>query len=241
MKTVLYIAAKAPRAGEAKTRLGQAIGHEQAVALYRAFLQDIAARFTDAPFPIGWYVTPPDAWSELAALVGRGGSALVLAQGPGDWSERQRALFAGAAARGEDRVILVASDAPQITVDVVVAAFAALDEHDLVVGPGYDGGYYLIGMRGWHDVLCGIRMSTHTVLEDILARARSLGIAVAQVAPMFDVDEIQDLGALRTLAQQRPDLAATRAALLRLNLPDTVPDTIEVSVLAACARVLARE
>ncbi|MBI2323280.1 MAG: hypothetical protein HYU88_14575, partial [Chloroflexi bacterium] len=69
MREVLYIAAKAPRVGFAKTRLGEAVGQAQAVALYAAFLRDLAARFADAPFPVGWYVTPPDAWSEIAPLV----------------------------------------------------------------------------------------------------------------------------------------------------------------------------
>jgi uncharacterized protein len=61
LKDRLYIAAKAPRAKIAKTRLGHAIGHDNAAALYKAFLIDLAARFTDAPFALGWYVTPPDA------------------------------------------------------------------------------------------------------------------------------------------------------------------------------------
>ena len=42
MRDALYIAAKAPRAGFAKTRLGREIGHERAVAFYAAFLSDLA-------------------------------------------------------------------------------------------------------------------------------------------------------------------------------------------------------
>ena len=41
----LYIAAKAPRPGLAKTRLARGIGEEAALALYRGFLSDLAARF----------------------------------------------------------------------------------------------------------------------------------------------------------------------------------------------------
>lgn len=218
MSRVLYIAAKAPRVGTAKTRLGRAIGHEAAVELYRAFLRDLAARFAAAPFPVGWYVTPADAWLELAPLVGAVGAARrVLVQGAGDWTERQSALFEGAAGRGEEQVVLIASDSPQVTVEVVGQAFRALERHDLVFGPVYDGGYYLIGMRGWHDVLRGIPMSTGTVLEQIEARARREWLAVGRVDVTFDVDEVDDLLRLRAAARARPDLQATRAALAALD------------------------
>lgn len=49
-----YFAAKAPRAGLAKTRLACSIGNAAALDLYRGFLRDLAARFASAPFPFGW-------------------------------------------------------------------------------------------------------------------------------------------------------------------------------------------
>ena len=219
MTATLYIAAKAPRPGLVKTRLGRAIGHEAAAALYRAFLRDLAASFARAPFAVGWYVTPPDAWSELRPLVGAAHRrAPVLAQGAGDWTARQEALFRGAAARGEGRTILIASDSPHLTVAAVAGAFRLLDRHDLVLGPVHDGGYYLIGMRGYRDVLRGMPMSTDTVLRQLVARARDQGLRVGLSAPTFDIDEPGDLNHLRRLLPSRPDLAATRAALRTLGL-----------------------
>ena len=115
-----FIAAKAPRPGFAKTRLAAAIGPERALGLYRAFLQDLADRFAGAPFALGWYVTPPDAWAELAPLVRRAGIApRIVAQPAGGWGERQSALFRTAASRGEERTVLIASDSPQVTPAVV--------------------------------------------------------------------------------------------------------------------------
>jgi rSAM/selenodomain-associated transferase 1 len=223
MTAALYVAARAPRPGFAKTRLGQAIGHEQANALYAAFVQDLAARLADLPFPVGWYVTPEDAWEALWRLVHpRGGRAPqpgpILVQGPGDWAARQQALFAGAAERGEQRTILIASDSPQLTLGPILEAFALLEQHDLVLGPVDDGGYYLVGMRGDWPILDGVRMSTGTVLDEIVGRAERLGLSVAFVAPTFDVDEADDLAQLAAVASERDDLPATRAALDRLGL-----------------------
>ena len=243
MTAVLYVAARAPRPGFSKTRLGQAIGHDRANILYAAFVQDLAAHLAEAPFPVGWYVTPEDAWDELEPLIypsepffaatsgaPRNGTSSappgtargpmrgpVLVQGPGDWTARQHALFATAPGRGESRTILIASDSPQITLDPIVEAFEQLERHDLVLGPVDDGGYYLIGMRGPSDVLRGVPMSTRTVLDQIIARAELLGLSTALVAPTFDVDEAVDLDRLAKVVVERDDLPSTRAALAKLG------------------------
>lgn len=221
--SALYIAAKAPRPGFAKTRLARGIGQRAALGLYRAFLRDLALRFAALPaeHALGWYITPPDAWPDLGPLVtppGARSDARILAQGEGDWAARQDALFAGAAARGEARTVLIASDSPHLAVEIVMAAFRQLDRHDLVLGPVSDGGYYLIGMRGWCDILRGVPMSTGSVLRDLIARARAQGRSVGLVAPTFDIDEARDLDHLCRLAATRADLSATRAALHEFGL-----------------------
>jgi len=228
----LYVIAKAPRVGLAKTRLGRTIGHERAVTLYRAFLQDLAARFSGAPFALGWYVTPPDAWAEISPLVGESGR--VLFQGEGDLTERQRELFREAAGRGEKRTVLIASDSPHLTVGIVEEAFRCLDRQDIVFGPTYDGGYYLIGMRGYHDVLQEAPMSVGTELDGIVARARLSGLSVALLETTFDVDVVEDIRHLRPLVLERPDLAATRDALESLGLleEESQPANGERGILA---------
>jgi len=203
MSGVLTIAAKAPLPGHVKTRLAARIGDEAAAELYRAFLTDLMARFPEAC----WYVDPLVEWSRSFP------TTRALGQPAGDWTERQRAFFRGAAARGEDRAVLVASDSPQLRRSLVDEAFALLERHEVVLGPTIDGGYSLIGMRGFHDVLAGVAMSTVSVLSELEAAARRLGVRAALLEPIYDVDEVEDLERLRLDAERRDDLPATRAAL----------------------------
>jgi uncharacterized protein len=225
MSAILYVAAKAPRSGLAKTRLGRSIGDEPATSLYAAFLRDLAVRLAGLPFPVGWYITPDDAWGDLAPLIraGTGPDAAVaepgpvLVQGYGSWATRQQMLFREAAARGETRTILIASDSPHLDVKVVGEAFGALECHDLVLGPTVDGGYYLIGMRGPWDVLDGVEMGTPTVFAEIVERAARLGLSTALVEPTFDVDDAEDLARLAEVVADRDDMPATRAALTVLG------------------------
>lgn len=233
MTATLYVAAKAPRPGFAKTRLSRAIGDQAAIALYRAFLIDLATRFTRAQLPLAWYITPPDAWLELGPLlppIAR--SAPVLAQGAGDWTLRQRQLFQLAAHDHVNRTLLIASDSPQLSVETIQHAFALLDTCDVVLGPVYDGGYYLIGMRGWHDILGGVTMSTGNVLDDLLARAAALHVSVGLLPATFDIDEAADLRHLIADVTRRDDMPATRAALSAWGLADQLNQQLLQPVIA---------
>lgn len=221
MMPMLYIAARAPRPGFTKTRLGRAIGAEAAAALYAAFLADLAHRFQIAPFGVGWFVTPPDAWPEIAAVVPSDANRpVVIPQPAGDWATRQHALFAGMACRREQRTILIASDSPQIELEQLQHAFDLLEERDLVLGPVHDGGYYLIGMRAASTatLLDDLPMSDGAVLSRLSARARARGYSIGLAESTYDVDAIADLELLCRDAWRRDDLSATRAALHQLGL-----------------------
>lgn len=209
----LFIAAKAPRPGLAKTRLGAVIGHHRAAALYAAFLTDLGARFRGS----GWYVTPGDAWPEIACLVSPRATGAVAVQPAGDWTRRQRHLLRSFAGQGEGAVVLVASDSPHLSTAYVNAAFTALGDHDLVLGPTHDGGYALIGLRRWHDVLDGIGMSEARVVDQILERAAAMELQVHLLPVTFDVDQAADLRLLREELRRRDDLPATAAALRGLD------------------------
>lgn len=216
MNDVLYIIAKAPRVGLAKTRLGASIGHEEAIELYKAFLRDLASRFSGSRFGLGWFITPPDSWPEISALTGD--TDRLLYQEKGDLTDRQRQLFREAERRGE-RAVLIGSDAPHLSIETIEEAFQALDDYDLVFKPTHDGGYCLIGMSGPYDeALEGVEMSTGSELDGIIARAENFGLKSKLLEPTFDVDVVEDLGPLRDQALAREDLVATREVLQRLRL-----------------------
>jgi glycosyltransferase A (GT-A) superfamily protein (DUF2064 family) len=93
------------------------------------------------------------------------------------------------------------------------------------MGRTLDGGYYLIGMRGFHDILSGVPMSTVTAAAALAARAEGLGLRLAELPVTFDIDEERDLEHLRrALAPAGACAPATWAALCRLGLAETAGD-----------------
>lgn len=225
---LFLIAAREPAPGKTKTRLGAAIGMERAAALYAAFLADLATRFTprdgeDWGFDVGWAYTPAEV--DFAGIL-RGigcappsSSVLFVPQHGDGWDVRQANLLRWGHEHGYACTVLVGSDSPQLPLATIRDAFAFLAVCDVAMGHTLDGGYYLIGMRGYHDVLTGVPMSTASAAEALMARIADQGLRLALLPRTFDVDMAEDLEHLRAaLAPDGETAPATWAALRRLGL-----------------------
>lgn len=215
--TALAIMARYPEVGKTKTRLARAIGKQEAAELYRAFLTDLARRFAGTTFDLHWAFTPPeiDYQSFAAALAPSQACSMgCFPQQGDDFGARLHHVFRWTAERDYKYTVLIGSDSPHISREVVAEARAALEQADVVLGPAEDGGYYLIAMREPHDVFSGIPMSTSVVLKMTLELALRQGLSVRLLEPLFDVDELPDLQRLARTLEENAALAPVTAAYL---------------------------
>ena len=215
--TALVVMARYPEVGVTKTRLARAIGVEEADRLYRAFLTDLAQRFAGQPYDLHWAYTPNGAG--YAAFMATLAPSLVqhmssFPQKGTGLSARLHHAFQWTYERGYQRTIVIGSDSPHISRDIVARAREALDEADVVLGPADDGGYYLIAMRRPHNVFRGIPMSTGLVMQMTVDLAQSQGLKVYTLETLFDVDELPDLLHLAKLLRVDSSLAPATAAHL---------------------------
>ena len=90
-------------------------------------------------------------------------------------------------------VLLLGTDIPGLTTYHLEQAFDALADHDLVLGPSPDGGYYLVGCRQPVDIFRQIPWGTSRVLASTLDLAGRLGLKVKQLDPLNDIDTPDDL------------------------------------------------
>lgn len=215
--TALVIIARYPEVGKTKTRLARAIGDEATVQLYTAFLTDLAQRFAGQEYDVYWTFTPAHSnyAALLAALVPEWTSSMTcFPQQGADLGERLLYAFQWIYTQGYQNIMLIGSDSPHISRNIIVDACAALHEADVVLGPSDDGGYYLIGMHEPHDLFTGIPMSTSVVLHMTIEQAKRQGLAVTCIDPLFDVDELPDLLRLAQLLETDSQLAPTTAATI---------------------------
>jgi uncharacterized protein len=185
----LGLIAKTPAAGAVKTRLCPPLGGEEAAAAAAALIADTGANAAATGHDVwGVHAGAPDGIAELLPA-----GARLLAQRGHGLAERLATAQADLHARGYGRVVLLGGDCPTVDAAYLTQAVAALDVHDIVLGPACDGGYTLIGTRRPHPRLFDVEMSTPRVLGDTLAHAAATGLRCRCLAPRYDLDTAADL------------------------------------------------
>ncbi len=218
----LIVFTRHPVPGRVKTRLIPALGPAGAAALQQAMTRHT---LEVASVLEGDGVTVEvrfDGGGREAVRRWLGDRFPLAEQGDGDLGERMRRAFDDAFAAGTGRALLIGTDCPDLDAPLLRAARAALDRHDLVLGPARDGGYYLIGLRQpAPDLFRDVPWGTDTVLARTEGIARGLGLAVARLPVLDDVDRPEDLPVW------------TRAAAAAVRVSAIIPALNEAACLPA--------
>jgi rSAM/selenodomain-associated transferase 1 len=190
----ILVFVRAPEAGRVKTRLAAEIGDEAALRVYRRLAEHAVAeaRALGPDVALRIHFTPAEGGDRVREWLGA--DAAYLPQEDGDLGARMRAAFEAAFAAGHPRVVIIGSDLPDLSAEVLRRALRLLDSHPAVLGPAADGGYYLLGLREMvPGVFDGIAWSTDSVLAATLARLAAAGCQPAMLEPLRDVDVVADL------------------------------------------------
>lgn len=191
----LIVFTRYPEPGKAKTRLIPVLGEEGASNLHRQMtehtLSQVRELQSDRATRVEVYFTGGDQQLMEDWL---GADIIYQAQGEGDLGQRMKSAFQTAFAAGMEGVAIVGTDCPDLDVKIMAQAFEQLNGHDLVLGPAMDGGYYLIGLRRViPELFMGINWGTSEVREKTVAIAISLGLSVAFLPLLADIDRPEDL------------------------------------------------
>ena len=194
----LGLMAKAPLAGEVKTRLVPPLTAREAAQLNVCFLRDMAVSIdsvaaTAAASGLVVY-TPAGAESAFEGLLPNGFELLV--QRGASLGERLCNATDDLLQQGYGAVCLINSDSPTLPQSFLIRAvdLLARDGDRVVLGGAEDGGYYLIGLKHAHKHLFkGIAWSTPEVLARTKERAAEIGLPVAMLPAWYDVDDAETL------------------------------------------------
>jgi len=193
--------AKAPLAGEVKTRLVPPLTPHEAAALNVCFLRDMAENIqtiseTEAASGLVVY-TPAGSESAFADVLPE--RFALLAQRGASLGERLCNATDDLLREGYAAVCLINSDSPTLPASILIRAIESLaTEGDRVVlGAAEDGGYYLIGLKHAHRNLFNeIAWSTSDVLARTRQRAAEIDLPVELLPPWYDVDDAETLNRL---------------------------------------------
>jgi rSAM/selenodomain-associated transferase 1 len=188
LKTALIVFTRNPELGKCKTRLAKTVGDQSALDIYKYLLQHTAdvAKQVNANRYVFYSVAinHDDIWS--AAHFSK-----KLQKG-NDLGERMHNAFDQLLHSGYKKVIIIGSDLLDLDNTIIENAIKTLDNHDIVLGPAEDGGYYLLGMKVLHPALFKNKAwGTENVREDTLADLKNKTVSLLK--PLNDIDTFDDM------------------------------------------------
>ena len=122
------------------------------------------------------------------------GDFLLFRQRGRDLGEKMHNAFLYSQKKGNHMSVMIGTDAPDMPVEFINAAFESLSAHDIVLGPASDGGYYLIGLKEPDaDLFPGVQWGGNKVMSRTIKNARKLNKSVSLLEKWYDIDTFSDL------------------------------------------------
>ena len=195
-KTAIGLMCKYPLLGKVKTRLAKTIGDINALKVYIELLKnscDLISGLDNEKYLRAAFISPVDYLSQFEKVHSK--FDLYCKQTCDDLGERMREAFRHLLAQEHiSQAILIGADCPELTSAIIGKASFLLRDNDIVLGPSEDGGYYLIGLKkDQKELFTGINWSSSTVLEETQNRITALGLKVALLQQLRDVDNEEDM------------------------------------------------
>jgi len=193
-RTDFVLLVKNPAPGAVKSRLAAVTGDARAAGLYRLFVLDMLASFEKASVSPVICFHPPKAAAAIREWLGP--RYHFLAQRGDDHPARLRHAFEDLFAEGAGKVIVFASDLPDLPAKIIKQAGRELKKAGTVIGPCADGGYYAIGFRRESfvpEAFEGIAWSTVETLYQTVGTLVLAGHRPALLPEWPDIDTPEDL------------------------------------------------
>ena len=196
MTKIVLLFIKSPEKGKVKSRLAKAIGEDAALDVYKCLVWNTLENLKGGKYLFRLCFYPPDSGATIKKWLGD--TYYYVPQQGRDLGEKMNSAFVQAFSDGVEKVLLIGSDIPDLSISLVDEAFNALDAGDAVIGPAHDGGYYLIGFNRdsfLPGIFQGIEWSTNTVFYQTMKFFEKSALSVHLLKVLRDVDTFDDLEA----------------------------------------------
>ena len=188
MCNLILVFAKTPVIGTVKTRLAKKIGAEKALWVYKQLLKktETVLQKTKADrilFYSGKSVM--DFGTHFIQFQKQKQQGENLGQ-------RMLSAFQWGFKKGYTNIIIIGSDLWELDTNTIDGAFDYLNNHDVVIGPATDGGYYLLGMTKLiPEVFKNKKWGSSSVAADTLNDLKDYKISI--IDKKTDLDTYRDL------------------------------------------------
>jgi len=189
--------AKAPVAGEVKTRLAPVLGPEAAANLHAGLVRhalDIAVRSRVGAVEL--WCAPDERHPFFGRCAEEFGAGLRVQRGA-DLGARMLEAFRLALDENAS-LVLIGADCPALSPAVLQAAARALSSFDAVIAPAEDGGYVLVGLsRLLPGIFEGMAWGEGGVMAETRARLAAAAVRWKELETFWDIDRPEDYARLQ--------------------------------------------
>ena len=190
VKQAIIVFVRKPELGKVKTRLAKTIGSEAALKVYTNLLIHTKGAIVNLPCDKFIFYTDAvdenDIWENTIFN--------KRSQIGNNLGERMSHAFNLLFDKGYSKVIIVGSDCPGLNQQIIEQSFNALQEHDVVLGPTYDGGYFLLGLKFFiKNIFENINWSTPQVFSQTIKAIDTSKKTIYLLDTLSDIDTEADL------------------------------------------------
>jgi len=208
-ENAIIVFIKNPALGKVKTRLAATMGDEKALAIYNMLMHHtmfITSHLeADKYLFYSDFVDENDIWNNDKYLK-------VIQHQTQDLGLNMASAFGTTLQNKHKKVLIIGSDCFELNNEIIKEAYSKLSENEVVIGPAYDGGYYLIGFNfekidnQCEEVLekffLGKEWSHERVCQEAKDACSMLNLEFFQLPTLTDVDEEKDYLKTKYLASK---------------------------------------
>ena len=194
-KQHLIIFTRYPEPGKTKTRLIPALGEVGAANLHQQMTEYTVSQAQELVKIARISVEVRFTGGNLQKMQHWLGNDLEYqTQEEGDLGVRMERSLNHAFKQKAEQVIIIGTDCPDFSLQILATAFEQLKTFNLVLGPALDGGYYLIGLQQPQpELFKNIHWGTDQVLIETLKIAKSRDLSIYSLPLLADIDRPEDL------------------------------------------------
>lgn len=193
--SALIIFQKNAELGKVKTRLAKDLGDQKALAIYEK-LCDITHQVC-SQLNVEKYVYYS---SFVPDNKPQGPTYRMRLQSGENLGDRMLNAFEDLFQSNFQKLIIIGTDCPEISAELIQKAFDQLDSKDVVIGPAEDGGYYLLGMNKLISSLFkGISWSSEMVFDQTKSIIEAKKLTYYLLPMLSDIDRLEDWEKMKSL------------------------------------------
>ena len=183
----LIVFLRYPELGKVKTRLAKTLGEEEALLIYEeltAMTLSVASHYSHTCYL--FYE------GRLPAENKKKDNFKYHLQATGNLGTKMIDAIEYVLSK-HSKAIIIGSDSPSLSKEIIDKAVSQLDMYDIVIGPSQDGGYYLLGCKEMMPSLFeNIPWSTPEVMNKTINNIQKLGKTFTLLKTLIDIDEAED-------------------------------------------------